>query len=95
MLRRVNGAGKAIAATTLADNFHAPGRHLVTERCGGLKVDWVPGQLYESVAALVRIRTGHVRTPVAPRVILRAPHAGFFGGHARWVDVKAVDNQRS
>lgn len=43
MLRRIDGAGKAVAATTFANDFHAPGRHLVAEGCGGLKVDWIPG----------------------------------------------------
>jgi hypothetical protein len=53
---------EAIAATTFTDNLHAPGRHLVTERCRRLQVDWIPGQLHESVAAFVGVRAGDVRT---------------------------------
>lgn len=93
MLRRIDGAGKAVAATTFADDLDAPGRHLVAEGCGRFEIDWIPCQLHERVAGFVRVRTGDVRAPVAPWVGGRAPHACFYCRHAGWVDVEAVDSQ--
>ena len=85
----VDGAGKAVAAGAVADDFDAPFGDLVAEGSGGFEPDRVDAELDEGVAVLVRVGAGDVRAPVSPGVFVRAPHADFFVASAGWVDVEA------
>ena len=86
---RVDGAGKAVAAGAVADDFDAPFGHLVTEGSAGFEPDGVDAELDEGVAVLVRVRAGDVGTPISPRVFVRAPDADFFVPSSGRVDVEA------
>ena len=86
---RVDGAGKAVAASAIADDLDAPFGDLVTEGSGGFEPDGVDAELDEGIAVLVGVGTGDVGTPVSPRIFVGAPDADFFVASSGWVDVEA------